>query len=352
MSKLIQLPGLIDIHVHLRDPGLTYKEDFYTGTSAALAGGVVTVFDMPNNLEPILTIEKLLKKIDIVKKKAVCNWGLYFGSDGKNINEFEKAAKKVVGLKIYLNFTTGRLAIENDDLVEKVFKSWPKEKTIVVHAEDERIELVLNFCGKYKKKTHITHVSQRKDLEKIIDAKKNRLNLTCDTTPHYLFLTKNDEKKLGALGKVIPQLSSQKDQDYLWSHLQEIDCIASDHAPHLLAEKKSVSPSNGLPGLETTLPLLITAWKEKRITLKEIIRMTNINPQKIFNYKQDENTFTEIDVEEYYVIENKNLMTKCGWSPYAGRKVFGKIKQVYLGGKKAFSEGKILIKHGFGNNIF
>ena len=120
MPKLLRLPGLIDIHVHFRDPGQTYKEDFYTGTCSALAGGVTVVFDMPNNIRSIFTQEDLQEKVNIAQKKAVCDWGLYFGTDGKNIDEFDKVRDLVAGLKIYLEETTGGLIVENKNLVEKI----------------------------------------------------------------------------------------------------------------------------------------------------------------------------------------------------------------------------------------
>ncbi|MCL5797625.1 MAG: amidohydrolase family protein, partial [Patescibacteria group bacterium] len=127
MPKILRLPGFIDIHVHLRDPGQTNKEDFYTGTCAAIAGGVTSVFDMPNNLEPIFSIEALEKKEREAREKAVCDYGLYFGTDGKNTELFEKVARRVVGLKLYLSLTTGKYVVGNPDLVSLIFKKWPKK---------------------------------------------------------------------------------------------------------------------------------------------------------------------------------------------------------------------------------
>src|SRR3989344_7458033 len=172
--KLIRLPGLIDMHVHLRDPGETQKEDFYTGTSAALAGGITTVFDMPNNIEPIFTEKALEVKLRVAKSKAVCDWGLYFGTDGKNTHLFDKIAEKVVGLKLYLNLTTGKYLVEDEDLVIKIFQTWPKQKLLVVHAEGEKVDLALKMCQRFKNKLHIAHVSTKKTLEKIIMSKKNK----------------------------------------------------------------------------------------------------------------------------------------------------------------------------------
>lgn len=351
MSSILSFPGLIDIHVHLRDPGQTHKEDFFTGTCAALAGGVTTVFDMPNNIEPIFSYDKLIEKMKIVSQKAVCDFGLYFGTDGNNIDQFSKAENLVIGLKIFLNLTTGKYVVEDERLVEQVFDNWPKDKVIVVHAEGEKIDLAIDLCRKYKNKLHITHISTKKDLDKIIYAKAEKLNLTCDVSVNHLFLTQKDLPYLDGFGVVKPPISSQENVDYLWDNLKFVDCIATDHAPHTKNEKKLFDPPTGTPGLETMLPLLLTAVKQKRLVLADIIRLTNTNPQKIFGFKQDENTYVEVDTEEKYVIKNENLKTKCGWSPFQGWKVKGRVKNVYIRGTKVYSEGKILAEPGFGKNI-
>lgn len=351
MNPLIKLPGPIDIHVHLRDPGQTHKEDFYTGTSAALAGGITAVFDMPNNIEPIFSSQKLEEKRQIARSKAVCDFGLYFGTDGKNIDEFGRVADKAVGLKIYLNMTTGKLLIDDHELIERIFKGWPENKVIVVHAQGDKIDLAIRLSKTYNNKVHITHVSRREDLEKILAARKQKLNITCDVTPHHLFLTKEDLITLKGYGQVKPPLSTREDQAFLWENIAGIDCIASDHAPHTTQEKESQNPPFGIPGLETMLPLLMTAVRDGRLTIDDIIRLTNINPQKIFNFKQPDNTYIEIDTENKYVIDNKNLKTKCAWSPFAGWEVYGKVKRVFIRGVKVFEEGKILTHLGFGKNI-
>ncbi len=351
MSSILRFPGLIDIHVHLRDPGQTQKEDFYSGTSAALAGGVTTVFDMPNNSEPIFSYEKLIEKMKIVSQKAVCDFGLYFGTDGRNIAQFQKVQKLVVGLKIYLNLTTGKYLVDDVRQVEKVFQAWSKDKVIIVHAEREKIDLAIDLCRKYKNKLHVTHIATRSDLEKIMDAKLLKLNITCDVTPHHLFLTENDTPYLNGLGVVKPPLASQSDADFLWDNLKHIDCIATDHAPHTLAEKKSFDPPSGVPGLETLLPLLLTRAAKKQISIMDIIRLTNTGPRKIFNILQDKDTYVEVEQDEEYKIDNDNLFTKCGWNPFQGWKVTGKVKNVFIRGTKVFSEEKVLVTPGFGKNI-
>jgi len=329
--SIVRFPSLVDIHVHLRDPGATQKEDFYTGTSAALAGGITTVFDMPNNPIPTFSEEALNDKLKIANEKAVCNWGLYFGTDGKNVDLFEKIASKVVGLKVYLNSTTGKYIVEDERLVECIFAAWPREKVIVVHAEKEKLDLALKLCAKFKNKLHIAHVSTKEELEKIIEAKKDQLPVTCEVTPHHLFLTDADLKVLKNYGDTKPSLVSSEDQEFLWSHLGDIDCIASDHAPHLKEEKESDSPPSGVPGLETMLPLLLNAMNKKQITKNDIIRMLHTNPHRIFNITPDPDTYTEVDPDEEWTIRGKNLKTKCGWTPFEGWKVKGKVVRVRCG---------------------
>src|SRR3989344_6340515 len=364
MAK-ITLPGLIDPHVHLRDPGQTEKEDFYTGTCAALAGGYTIVLDMPNNKVPISTFDRLGEKIKIAKGKAVCDIGFYFGSLGDNLDEFKKipppvfdpegsdpewAGGQVFGIKLYLNQTTGNFLI-NESALSRVFSAIPLRLLILVHAEGDTLENVLKVLREHKKNTHICHISLASELKQIINAKNEGLPITCGVTPHHLFLTENDVKILGPFGKMRPPLRSKKDVDFLWKNLKYIDCIESDHAPHTIEEKKSNNPPNGVPGLETTLPLLLTAVSENRLTIEDVLRLCYENPKKIFKIQTDKNTKTEIDLSKLYIIENRYLHTKCGWSPFNNWKVKGKVERVFIRGTKVFENGKVLVQPGFGKVI-
>lgn len=345
MSKII-LPGLIDPHVHLRTPGQTHKEDFYTGTCAALAGGFTKIFDMPNNKIPITTLEKLNEKISNAKQKVVCDLGFYFGSLGDNLNEFKKVRNKVFGLKLYLNETTGNFLISKEQ-IEKIFNAW-KGRLILLHAEDDAVSFVIEAVKKTGKKAHFCHISTTSDLKQIIKAKENGLPITCGVTPHHLFLTENDVKKLGHYGKMKPPLKSKKDVNFLWKNLKHVDVIESDHAPHTKEEKEGKKPAFGVPGLETTLPLLLTAVSKNRLKIDDILRLCYENPKNILGLKEEKNTRIEIDPQEQYTIENKNLFTKCGWSPFVGWKMKGKLLRVFIRGKKVFENDCILVKSGFG----
>jgi carbamoyl-phosphate synthase/aspartate carbamoyltransferase/dihydroorotase len=332
---MIKLPGLIDVHVHLRDPGQTYKEDFNTGTNAALAGGFAYLLDMPNNKEPVTTLKRLRRKITTAKKKARCFVGFYAGSLGRNLNELMKMEPYVYGLKLYLNRTTGNYLITEEKLGQ-IFDAWKSKKPILFHAESDIIEKVIGRAKQMKKRIHICHVSSIHELKTVIKAKKMGVKVTCGVTPHHLFLSENEVKKLGAFGLMKPEIQKGF-KEFVWRNLKYVDVIESDHAPHTVIEKRSaINPPFGVPNLETTLPLLLTAVSEKKLTLKRLKELCYENPKKIFGIKTDKDTYIEIDEKIEYIIDNKNLKTKCGWSPYSGWKVKGKVRSVYIKGNKVF----------------
>lgn len=350
MSKKILLPGAIDIHthLHLHDLGQGKKEDPIIGC-ATLAGGYVAIFDMPNKPKAIFTLKLLQQEIEIVKPKIVCDVGFYFGSDGKNLDEFKKVKKIVMGLKVYLNKTTGHLKLDDPNDLEKIYNAWPEDAgPILLHAEKDMIPFSLAIAQKIRRKTHYCHISTKEDLRQIIKAKHRNVPVTCGVTPHHLFLTKDDTKRLGSFGCVKPELTSQKDVDYLWQNLRFIDVIESDHAPHMIGKKLSEKFPFGLPGLETTLPLMLTAVTQGRLTLSRLIKLISTNPQKILGIKLPESTFTIVDLSEKHVLNIEELKTKCGWTPFAGREVQGKVKAVFIRGRKVFENGKVLAKPGSG----
>lgn len=347
----ITLPGLIDPHVHLRDPGQTDKEDFYSGTAAAIAGGFTTVVDMPNNAIPIMTVAKLKEKQSIAAKQVVSDIGFYFGTLGDNLEEFDLlkqiTPKPVLGLKVYLNHTTGGFVLDNKHLLE-IFARWPEDLPILFHAEEETFDQVLDVVRKSPRPVHLCHMSTKYELERVIQAKNEGLPVTCGVTPHHLFLSENDEKQLGAFGKMRPPLRTQKDIAFLWKNLNAIDCIESDHAPHTLAEKESDNPPNGIPGLETTLPLLLTAVGEGRLTIDEVVRLCHIGPAKILSLTNDSTTFIEIDLDEEYICDQTTLFSKAKWTPFNGWKMKGRLKKTTIRGKTVFENGKIVTLPGSG----
>lgn len=344
---MITLPGLIDPHVHLRTPGQTHKEDFRTGTKAAIAGGFTAVIDMPNNNIPITSYQLLIEKKKLAKKDILCDMGFYFGSLGDNLDQFAKVKKEVLGLKLYLNQTTGGFIIDKKSLFS-IYNAWPKSLPILVHAEEDVIDLVIQVCKKTKKKTHVCHVSSKEELEKIIKAKKKGLPITCGVTSHHLFLTEKDVKRLKSFGMMKPPVYDGF-SEFAFKNLKHIDCIESDHAPHTKKEKVSSTPPYGVPNLETTLGLLLTAESKGMLTIKDIKRLCHDGPAKIFGISQDSKI--EIDENEEWTVKGSKLFTKCKWSPFENLKLRGKVKKVYIRNKLVFENNKFLVKPGFAHVI-
>jgi carbamoyl-phosphate synthase/aspartate carbamoyltransferase/dihydroorotase len=302
--------------------------------------------DMPNNVEPITTLERLQAKIESAQRQIVGDVGFHFGTLGDNFDEFPKVIDQVKGLKIYLNVTTGGFIIDGANLLA-IYEAWPGTRPILLHAEEDVLDSVWSTLQAAPKTTHICHVSSRAELEFVIRAKDAGLPLTCGVTPHHLFLTDRDAEQLGAFGHMKPVLMSRRDQDFLWQNLEYVDIVESDHAPHTKAEKESATPPFGVPGLETTLPLMLTAEAEGRLTRTQLLERLHGNPARIFSIIPDEATHIEVDMDEYE-IRDEDLLSKAGWSPFAGRRVVGKVKRVVLRGDVAYEDGRVLAKPGSG----
>src|SRR3989344_3975297 len=222
MKKIIKLPGLVDVHVHLREPGGTQKEDFETGTRAAVAGGYTQILDMPNNIPPTTTLQALNDKIKRSKSRIYCDLGFNFGATATSTKYFSKVYKKVFGLKIYMSQTTGPLLVNKSKDRELIFKSWQCSLPIMVHAKDEVVKSAIDLAKKYKRKIHICHVTASQ-LSLIKKAKEKGVQITSEVCPHHLFLTVEDIKRLGPLGIMKPKLLSKADKHKLWQNLNLID---------------------------------------------------------------------------------------------------------------------------------
>lgn len=338
--SLIKIPGLIDIHVHLREPGATHKEDFYTGSRAAITGGFTFIVDMPNNPQPTITREKLEEKVSLTKQKAVCDIGFHFGTNGKNIEEFPYAIESpnIYGLKVYCNHTTGEMLIENKELLEKVFSAWNSEKPILVHAEGEQLANTLAISKKYNRRLHVCHISQKSEIEMVRLAKKNGERVTAGVTPHHLYMTNNDVEKLRGYAIMKPPLGSEEDVEALWEGLKDgtIDIVESDHAPHTKEEKiidANGKTAYGVPGLETTLGLMYKAVFDGKISSDDVIKFLYTNPKNIFNIEEQVDTYVELDPNAPYIVGENGYETKCGWSPFEGMTLYGKPQKIVLRGK-------------------
>lgn len=213
------------------------------------------------------------------------------------------------------------------------------------------------FAAMYERPIHIAHVSTREEILTIRAAKERGFKVTCEVAPHHLFLSSEDFPQLSQQGKypgrqeVRPRLASPQDVQALWDNLAVIDCFATDHAPHTLAEKDSENPPPGFPGLETALPLLLTAVNQGRLSLEDVIIRMVENPRRIFKLPVQPDTWVEIDPEAEYNFKNEDMVTKCGWTPFDGWRMRGRVERVVLRGELAFETGKVLAKPGFGVNI-
>jgi len=351
-KKIVRLPGLIDTHVHMREPGATHKEDFSSGTAAALAGGVTMVCAMPNTIPPVTdeTVFNLCKKL--ASEKAYCDYALMVGATSTNYACIPKLASQASGLKMYLNRTFTDLMMESTTDWLHHFQHWPRNAPICVHAEGTTVAAVILMASLYDRPLHICHVSSKDEIEIVKAAKMKGLPITCEVCPHHLFLTEQEIHELGDnMSDVRPRVGRQEDQEALWENMDYIDSIVTDHAPHTLEEKKSSVDSPGFSGLETMLPLLLTAVNEGKITLQELEEKMYHSPRRIFGLPEQPDTYIEIDMDHEWTIPDKLTHSKAGWTPFAGRKVKGIVRRVILRGEVAFVDGKVLVEPGYGQDV-
>lgn len=349
---MIRLPGLIDIHVHLREPGEEHKEDFSSGTAAALHGGITTVLAMPNTNPPILNEASLKAAAELAYAKSFCDYAIYLGGGEHNAADAARIAGKAAGLKLYLNATYGPLLLENISSWMAHFEHWPAASPIVAHAEDKTLAAYLMLAYLYRRPVHVCHVARKSEILLIKEAKNRGLPVTCEVSPHHLFLTEADGKSLPpGRGRVSPALGTEEDVTALWDNLDVIDCIASDHAPHTLQEKEGDQSPPGFPGLETTLPLLLDALQAGRLTQEDIVDKMVLNPRRIFSIPEQKETWVEVDETHSYEITGADQFTRAKWSPFEGKRVRGQVRRVVIRGQTVFQDGKVVVQPGFGKNI-
>jgi carbamoyl-phosphate synthase/aspartate carbamoyltransferase/dihydroorotase len=344
-----RLPGLIDVHTHLRVPGGEHKEDFASGTAAALAGGITLILGMPNTSPPLTNPESLATARAQAAADIRCDVGLFAGASPEAVDQLAACAPQAAALKIYLNDTFGPLRVEDVPTLRACFRDWPREKLIAMHAEKQSVAVGIGLAVTYERPVHFCHISRREEIELIADAKMAGLPVTCEVTPHHLFLDWTTTERLGPLADMRPVLGTPDDVAALWAHLDEtVDCIATDHAPHTLAEKRSASPPPGVSGLETSLPLMLTAVHQGRLTLDRLKALMHGNPRRIFGLPAQPDTWVEVDVDAQAIIKNEVLYTKCGWTPFAGTPVQGRVERVVLRGEVVAENGRVLAAPGSG----
>ncbi|MFA4935129.1 MAG: dihydroorotase [Candidatus Methanoperedens sp.] len=375
------LPGAIDVHVHFRDPGMTKKENWYTGSCSAAAGGVTTVIDHPNTIPPTIDADSFKRKRKEAKK-SIIDYGINAGVTGnlEYLKELWELGATAFG-EIFLAESTASLNVNYRILKEALEVIGSLGAVACIHAEDEetRRKFVHMLKGNlapesYSKsrpplsekiavenaiklgkdtKLHFCHISANESLEAIRKAKSETKNITCEVAPHHLFLTTKDYKRLGTLGKMNPPLRDFHSQQSLWAGLNDgtVDVVASDHAPHLEHEKMTdiwTAPA-GVPGVETLMPLMLMAVKRNLITLKRVIEVTSLNPARIFSLKKGALAVGYdadlIIVGEAREIRKEKLHSKAGWTPYTGMKgIFPRM--TISRGEVIFEDDAIIAKRG------
>jgi carbamoyl-phosphate synthase/aspartate carbamoyltransferase/dihydroorotase len=248
--------------------------------------------------------------------------------------------------------TTGDLLVTEQDDLESIFSNWSGKQPIPVHASGRTLQNAIALAKKYNKRLHACHVATEEGILKIKKAKEDGIKVTCEVTPHHLFLTEDDLPRLGPFGMMKPPLATKRDQQALWDNLNIIDALASDHASHTNGEKiNSPKPPAGVTGLETAIPLMLTAVKEGRLSMEKLIELIYVNPRKIFNIPETPDTYTEVDLDDSHIIDSKNLYTKAKWTPFDGAKVTGRIRKVVLRGNVVF-DGENIMHPALGKVIY
>jgi dihydroorotase len=361
-KKLNVLPALIDPHVHFRVPGGEHKEDWKTAALAAVRAGVTTVCEMPNNIPPCTTYERLLAKKEAIDRQLLeadipLRYHLYFGADQEHFDQIQRVAQECKALKIFMGCSTGGLVVDSDEALDKAFRLAKEGKMIVaVHAEDEHLlkaakkrygpvtdpsfhskirpkeaaiaatQKALELCAKYDTTLYILHMSTWEELELVREAKRSGLPVFAEVTTHHLFLTEKDYTPFGTLVQMNPPLRTKEDQEALWEGIKDrtIDTIGTDHAPHTLAEKNlpfGQAPS-GIPGIETLLPLLLDSVHLGKLTLQRMLELTRFTSEKLFSLPPHEDSVL-VDLNLEKEVREEELSSKSKWTPYRGRTLRG-----------------------------
>ncbi|MHA5066226.1 dihydroorotase [Cetobacterium somerae] len=346
------LPGVIDVHTHMRDPGLAYKEDFETGSKACAKGGVTTFIDMPNTVPNTTTKEILDAKESNSKNRSYVDYGFHFGgSKLDNSEEIKKVRDRVASTKIFLNMSTGDMLVEEEKVLENLFK---ESKIISVHAEEEMVDKAIDLARKFRKPLYLCHLSKKSEVEKLRAAKKEGLKIYGEVAPHHLFL---DSSMANSLLIMKPELKSKEDNDALWLGIEDgtIDTIGTDHAPHTLEEKNSKT-TYGIPGVENSLEMMLKELN-KKIDMKTLQKVMSENPAKIFGiagkgkievgYDAD---LVVVDLNNKEIIKNEDVISKCGWTPYSGIVGGGKVLLTMVRGHIVYDGKNFIEKIGEGVN--
>ncbi|HSF73060.1 MAG TPA: dihydroorotase [Microcoleus sp.] len=378
MAKgLTVLPGVIDPQVHFREPGLEHKEDLFTASCACAKGGVTSFLEMPNT-RPLTTTQAALDdKLSRAAEKCLVNYGFFIGATAENLPDL-LTANPTPGIKIFMGSMHGQLLVDGETTLEAIFASG--DRLIAVHAEDQaRInqrrqefagmddvavhsqiqdnqaallatQLALKLSNKYQRRLHILHLSTGEEAELLRQEKPSWV--TAEVTPQHLLLNTSAYEKIGSLAQMNPPLRAPRDNEILWQALLDgvIDFIATDHAPHTLAEKAQAYPNtpSGMPGVETSLPLMLTQAVQGRCTVAQVANWMSAAVAKAYKIPNKgkiapgfDADLVLVDLDNYRLVVREEMVTKCGWSPFEGWNLTGWPVVTVVGGKVVFEKGKL-----------
>ena len=388
------IAGGIDAHVHFREPGLTHKADMQTESRAAVAGGVTTVFDMPNTSPATISAEALAGKMQLAKGRSLAKIGFHIGASNSNADQICSLVKDgdpatglkasdIPGVKVFMGSSTGNMLVDDRNSLERLFRI--KEKPVLVHCEDEamiRANLAaatekygddipfdqhpairsrqacirssikaLELAMTHGTKLVLCHISTREEMEMVRAAKQTNPEIIAETSCNYLWFSDEDYQRLGSRVKCNPAVKTAADRQALRDGLAGglIDTIGSDHAPHLLSEKDApyAKAPSGLPSIQQSLPVLLTVAKQEDIPLTRIAAVFSENASKL--YRLDTGRIAPgmkadlviFDFDKEFTVKAEDQYSKCGWTPYEGESLNGWIETVYVNGQKVLDNGRI-----------
>jgi dihydroorotase len=377
---LIVLPGCIDTQTHFREPGSTDTEDLHSGSRAAIAGGITSVFEMPNTNPPTSNKVEFQKKLDLAKDRMYCNYAFYFGATPDNAKELAdlKYLEGCCGIKLFAGSSTGNLLVQHEEDIERVFKS--SSKVVAVHSEDEEIlnmnkklikngdvhshpvwrsdecaisstRRIVRIAERYKKKAHILHITTKQEIDFL---SQHKGNITFEITPQHLTIYAPDcYDKLGTYAQMNPPIRDKSHYNMLWYGVKNNlnDTIGSDHAPHLKKDKEKSYPNSpsGMPGVQTLIPVMLNHVNDGKLSLEQLINSVCENPVKIFGIRNKgfikegyDADFTIVDMNKKILIKNENIESKCGWSPFNGYEFKGTPVSTIVNGQIKMKNGQIL----------
>ena len=362
------LPGAVDMHVHLREPGAVYKEGIASGTRAALAGGITTVADMPNNTPPATTADTFLSKCALADHCEACDVKLYMALNADNVNEIEAVLghPRFAGIKVFLGATTGNLLCHIDSVIRAAESL---DALFVFHAESNRVlgdaaalygpgstagdhlllrpveaalESVRDIVAAHRpgNRFHICHISTAAELALV----SQKTGITCEATPHHLAFNAQHTAHLGNLGKMNPPLRNEADRAALTAALTngQIDAVATDHAPHTLEEKAKPYPSApaGVPGVDTMVAYILSLVQTRKIDMDRAVDLISTRPAALLGLHDRGRIEPGLradmmlwDPESTWKVANDDIKSKCGWSPFSGMTLAGRPDIVCMQGK-------------------